>query len=239
MNISYNYPSSNRFKNIVGKTFGILLVVKYANLKYNRAYWECLCQCGITKIVSSEYLHQAKNPSCGCVSGRARVAASITHGLSGHPINKLYRSIKARCYNKNVERYKNYGGRGIRMCDEWLNDFKSFYDWCINNGWKKELSIDRFPNNDGNYEPTNCRFATMLEQSRRKTTTKLNAWQIRVGRQLRSAHKWKIRAIAKFLNVREGTLGMAISGATWKITDEEKEQERQRILSESEPKVFA
>lgn len=81
------------------------------------------------------------------------------HGLSKHPLYSVWEYMKARCYNKNTIRYNNYGGRGIRICDEWRNIPKAFIEWGLSNGWQKGLQIDRI-DNDGNYEPSNCRFVT-------------------------------------------------------------------------------
>nr|DAU26384.1 MAG TPA: PVL ORF-50-like family [Caudoviricetes sp.] len=72
--------------------------------------------------------------------------------------------MKTRCYNEKCPDFKNYGGRGITVCDEWRNDFKAFYDWSISHGWKKDLYIDRI-DNDGNYDPSNCRWTTMTVQA--------------------------------------------------------------------------
>jgi len=80
--------------------------------------------------------------------------------------------MKDRCYNCNHIAYKDYGGRGIIICDEWLNDFDKFYLWAMSNGYRKDLSIDRFPNNDGNYEPPNCRWATKKQQSNNRRNKK-------------------------------------------------------------------
>ena len=79
--------------------------------------------------------------------------------------------MKTRCYNPKFIYYNNYGGRGIKICDEWLNDFGKFYDWTINNGYKEGLTIDRI-NNDGNYEPSNCRWITRAEQNRNQRKSK-------------------------------------------------------------------
>jgi len=91
----------------------------------------------------------------------------IKHGYSKHIFHSLWRSIKDRCYNINNNSYGIYGGRGIYVCDEWKNNPKNFIEWSLSNGYEKGLSIDRI-NNDGNYEPSNCRFTNMKNQSRNK-----------------------------------------------------------------------
>ena len=85
-------------------------------------------------------------------------------------LNSRYKHIKERCYNPNSKSYKRYGGRGIKMCDEWLGDYKKFEDWCLNNGFKEGLAIDRI-DNDGNYAPNNCRFVTTKENNQNRNTT--------------------------------------------------------------------
>lgn len=93
------------------------------------------------------------------------------HGLTRHPLYVSWRSMRQRCLNKNNTAYHNYGGRGITICDEWLNDFVSFYEWALSNGYKKGYTIDRI-NNDGNYEPSNCRWITVKEQSYNRRTNR-------------------------------------------------------------------
>jgi hypothetical protein len=101
------------------------------------------------------------------VADQMRIRAR-THGLSKHPIHKLWFKIKERCYNPNCQSYPIYGGRGIAMCQEWLDNFQTFYDWATNNGYKRGLQIDRFPDQSGNYEPGNCRFVTSKENNRNR-----------------------------------------------------------------------
>lgn len=91
------------------------------------------------------------------------------HGLSSHPIHKAWSAMKGRCYNEKDASYNNYGGRGIYVCEEWVDNFMSFYDWAINNGWKKGLSLDR-AENDSIYCPANCRWTTQLIQNRNMRT---------------------------------------------------------------------
>lgn len=93
------------------------------------------------------------------------------HGLTNHPLYQVWADIKTRCYDKKASNYKRYGGRGIGMCDEWRFSFPIFYEWAINNGYKRGLEIDRYPNNDGNYEPINCRWATRKQNTNNTSRT--------------------------------------------------------------------
>lgn len=101
--------------------------------------------------------------------------------MSKHNLNRcrsstriyiIHKGMKQRCYDKNYRKYKNYGGRGITICDEWLDDFGAFYDWAMNNGYRDDLTIDRIDAN-GNYEPSNCRWITNVEQQNNKTNNVL------------------------------------------------------------------
>lgn len=96
----------------------------------------------------------------------------MKHGLRHTRQYRIWLMMKNRCFNKRCDRYNDYGGRGITVCDEWRNDFKAFYDWAMSNGYSDELTIDRI-NNDGNYEPTNCRWITVKQQNRNSRHNKL------------------------------------------------------------------
>lgn len=97
-------------------------------------------------------------------------------GISYHPLYTRLVMIKYRCYNENCEHYKNYGGRGIKVCDEWLNSYEAFINWSINNGYDKNLTLDRI-NNDGNYEPDNCRWVnTQIQSNNRRSNTLVEAF---------------------------------------------------------------
>lgn len=131
----------------------------------------CKCDCGNTKVIPFWSLIRSKSKSCGCLSKELRIERSTKHGLSNrHPLYGVWKQIKQRCYNENHHAYKDYGGRGIKMCDDWMV-FEKFFHWCINNGWEKNKTIDRIDNNKG-YNPNNCRLVTMLEQNRNKRNNK-------------------------------------------------------------------
>lgn len=101
-----------------------------------KATYQCLC--GVVKDVSVNAVKRGHTISCGC--SKFNNPKKMKHGLTNHPLYKIWHSIKERCRNKNDKGYKNYGAKGITMCDEWYNDFKKFYDWCIENGWKKGVT---------------------------------------------------------------------------------------------------
>ncbi len=138
------------------------------------------CECGNVKQIFYSLLRYGVSRSCGCYR-KEWAANSIKnrehkHNLSKHPLYQIWRGMKCRCLNKQDKAYKDYGGRGITICDEWVNDFKSFYDWAINNGWEKGLINDRRDNNKG-YGPDNCRFVddpTSLRNTRRTVIIEYN-----------------------------------------------------------------
>lgn len=152
---------------ITGKTFGHLTVLSPASrpktTKENGQFWLCRCTCGKEKVVHGHSLRRGQTKSCGCLQKEK----ATKHGMKGTRLYTIYLSIKQRCYYTKHIHYKDYGGRGIKMCDEWLdkeNGFTNFYKWAIANGYSDDLSIDRI-NVDGNYEPNNCRWANMFTQA--------------------------------------------------------------------------
>jgi len=154
------------------------------------AYYKCKCgnngKCLLTIIMTG------KQKSCGCLkaklaSERMKEYNKDGHGLSNHKLYYVWATMKTRCSNPNIHYYKDYGGRGITVCDEWKEDFKTFYDWSMENGYKEGLSIDRV-DNDGNYEPDNCRWATSKEQAenRRNSIKK----EITAFGEIKTVHEW-------------------------------------------------
>lgn len=154
----------------IGQHFGHLTVVdatvKYIETKTNRlkaVMCECDCYNHTRKLVSIYHLASGHTTSCGCVRNQ-------THKLSHTKIYQQYYGMRKRCeYPKNNE-YERYGGRGIRVCQEWMDSFESFYDWAIANGYKEGLSVERI-DNDGDYSPSNCRLIPMSEQQQNKSNS--------------------------------------------------------------------
>lgn len=158
---------------LTGQKFGRLTVIKRFNNKNNRhTQWICKCECGNECIVNADNLKKGHTQSCGCLSREQAVITNTIHGLSKTKIHKVWDTMIQRTTNPNNSSYKKYGGRGIRVCEEWRNNFKTFYDWAISNGYKEGLSIDRIDVN-GNYEPSNCRWANQKEQARNRRNNRL------------------------------------------------------------------
>lgn len=154
-----------KFKDLTGTKIGFLEVLKRADdYVYDsgrkEVMWLCRCDCGKEVLVHSGCLHKHGTVSCGC----AKVNRLTKHGMSDTRIDIIYRGMKQRCYDHNAENYHSYGGRGVKICDEWLNDKRTFFDWAEHNGYSDSLSIDRIDVN-GNYTPDNCRWVTQKKQS--------------------------------------------------------------------------
>ncbi len=157
----------------IGQVFGRLEIVgsEFLPNKSGRRV-TAKCQCGAVKDFRSEHIRNGRTTSCGCFHDEVRLTATKTHGNREHPLYVVWANMKNRCYNENVRAYKDYGGRGITVCSEWVTGFTSFFDWAIQNGWAKSLELDRADNNGG-YSPTNCRFVTAVINARNKRNNRI------------------------------------------------------------------
>lgn len=149
---------------ITGQSFGRLTVIEHAGSRDRKALWRCHCSCGQETIVIGKLLRSGHTKSCGCWRSDNWFIQKQTHGESRTRLHRIWRGMKTRCGNPRCAAFPRYGGRGIRVCAEW-HQFEPFRDWSLGNGYADDLTIDRI-NNDGNYEPGNCRWTSHAGQSR-------------------------------------------------------------------------
>ena len=146
-----------KYVNLTGRIFGNLTAIEPITEKLKSGHhkrWLCQCKCSNMAIVPSSHLLRGETKSCGCRN----------HKLSETRLYRIWVHMKNRCYNNKDQNYKNYGGRGIKVTESWLESFISFYEWSMANGYDEKLSIDRI-DNDGDYSPQNCRWVTQKVQS--------------------------------------------------------------------------
>lgn len=197
------------------KVFGRLLVLKKGETKRGRAYWICRCECGKQTSVLAYYLKTTHTQSCGCLKN---LSHTLKHGFCKGQRNKpeyeSWNKAKRRCFNKSDKAYLRYGGRGITMSEKWSKDFLEFYK---DMGQKPNgSSLDRI-NNNGNYEPGNCRWATPKEQSRnrRNVFSKNDLENIRVL----ISKNFRVKDIAEIFNKSESAIYRIKNGKTFSLED--------------------
>ena len=168
--------SETNIKDLTGQRFGKLVVLERANkIGEGKLKWLCRCDCGTVKPILADVLNSGGAISCGCRKRSVLGESTLKHGHRRERIYSIYCDMKRRCYNKNRNGYANYGARGIRVCDEWKNDFMAFYEWAMANGYEENLTIDRI-DNDGNYEPSNCQWITKSENSTKRNIEYWRKW---------------------------------------------------------------
>lgn len=194
---------------LTGQKFNKLTVIKRAENGvqpcgdvYTR--WLCQCDCGNIKIIRTSDLIRGHTKSCGCWNKEQ----ATTHGLKHTRLYVVWRDAKSRCYNPNNKGYKNYGGKGITMCDEWRNDFKVFYDWSMANGYDKdakrgECTLDRIDNNKG-YSPDNCRWVDRFVQANNKCNNRFLTYNGKTHTVTEWSRILEINSSALFSRLKKG-----------------------------------
>jgi len=172
---------------------------------------EAQCKCGVIKNYPLRFLQTGNTKSCGCVRREKMLASKTTHNLSKHPLYSVYQDMKRRCYIEKCVSFKDYGARGIKVCDEWFNDVKAFCDWGMANGYQKGVALDRKETN-GNYEPSNCRFVT---QAINNTTTR-RVKRITAFGETKCAAEW---ARDERCKISASALSDRVSSKRWKAED--------------------
>lgn len=206
---------SNNSNEWLGKRFGRLTIIDFVHAKppYRGWLWVCRCDCGNTKTLNAGDVKSGKVRSCGCLHNEvcSAKAKKFKYSVKDYPrLYSIYNGIKKRCYNKNEPRHKDYGQRGIEMCDTWLNSvdgFDNFVEWSLSNNYNENATIDRI-NVNGNYEPENCRWVSMTEQSLNKRDT---LWVIYKGERV------QLRVICDRLGVSYDTVHNRIYSLNWSV----------------------
>lgn len=162
-------------KDLTDLQFGRLKVLEFDHRdSHGAAHWRCVCDCGNEVVVRGSSLTSGATTSCGCYVRENNKRLNTKHGGYGTSLYHVWVNIKQRCNNPNDTRYKNYGKRGIFICNEW-DDFEIFRNWALDNGYKEGLTIDRINVNDG-YYPENCRWTDWITQENNKRNNSYITW---------------------------------------------------------------
>lgn len=200
----------SKFIDLTGQKFNRLTVVERAeNTKDGKASWKCICECGNEITVIGKDLRSGNTKSCGCYNRESASIRAKKHGYSKSRIHNIWLLMKQRCFNPQQPQFKDWGGRGITICDEWLGEHgaENFIKWSKENGYADNLEIDRI-NNDGNYCPENCRWTTRKEQANNKRCTHF----ITYNGKTQSIKQW-----AEEIGVNYDTLISRINKYHWNI----------------------
>lgn len=194
-----------RYIDLTGLNFGRWTVLDFSHNVDCRYYWKCKCRCGSIKLVLGDTLRSGKSLSCGCLQRDT----ATKHGDEGKPLYRIWRGIKNRTnpsYKYKI--YDRYSGRGISMCEEWNESYIKFRDWALCNGYDEGLTIDRI-NNDGNYEPSNCRWVNCKIQSNNKSNNRIINYM---------GKKFTLSQLADMYKIRADTLSYRLNNG-WDLTD--------------------
>lgn len=172
MGLAFSGPSSYQFIDLTGKVFGRLTVLGLAGRSVHRSQlWLCECECGSQVEANGAVLRRGASKSCGCLARELTSIRARRHGMAQTKEYQLWGAMLRRCLNPNAAGYRQYGGRGIKVCERWM-DFGNFYA-DMGPRPSPRHSLDRFPDQNGDYEPGNCRWATSTEQARNTRSNRM------------------------------------------------------------------
>ena len=199
---------------IEGQKYGKLTIIKEVSPIGSKRRILCKCDCGNIKEYSMDRVIHGRTQSCGCLRNEMFLAHRNNNGTSVYPkeaiaskLYKIWNSMKCRCYTISSGAYFKYGAKGIRMCDEWKNDFMTFYNWALANGYSDELTIDRIDYR-GNYEPSNCRWADIRTQANNKS----NVRKYEYNGELHTMTEW-----SEIMNINYGALWERLNVLGWSL----------------------
>lgn len=186
---------------IIGEKYGRLTITGIVGIIDHFLWITAICECGTERKYRMTRIRRGRVKSCGCIKSEKK------HDLCNHKLHGVWVMMRQRCNNPENARYEWYGARGIKVCEEWNNSFLAFYDWALKNGWKEGLQIDRI-DNSGNYEPSNCRWAT---REANMNNTRQNHY-ITYNNRTMTVTEW-----SKELGIKRGTLQQRIKEYGWPI----------------------
>lgn len=197
------------YEDLSGKKFGYLTVIDHAGIdKFGKHTWNCVCRCGNRKIISSNGLKCGDYKSCGCQKSERFSKINTIHGKCKTRLYKTWKNMKTRCLNSKNYKFKNYGGRGICICTEWL-DFENFERWALSSGYQNNLTIERIDVN-GNYCPQNCTWIIPENQALNRRNTK---------KVMLHGEKMTVKELSKIMSISESCIYKHIAKGMIDFTD--------------------
>lgn len=194
----------SKVKNLSGMKFGRLTAVEFVGVnKKHESLWSCKCDCGNVKVVVGCKLTGGYTRSCGCLNRETAQNLFRKHGMRNSRIYNCWRGMNQRCHNSSAPAYRNYGGRGISVCDEWRNSFEAFYAWSMKNGYTDQLTIERIDVNGG-YCPENCCWANMKVQQNNRTNNRIVSFSGKTQTVMQWADEVGVKAGTLYYRLNQG-----------------------------------